>query len=222
MRRIAHRGYAGEHPENTRLSVRQVASAADAVEVDVRRCGSGDLVCLHDERVDRVTDASGSVSGFSREELASLSVLGSGEGVPTLSGVLDVIPPDVGVNVELKEAGIGGEALGVLEARPHPTVVSSFRTDVLVAVREQRRDASTVELAFLHADPGGVETATETGCELVHPHHDLCDAAYVARAHGAGLAVNAWTVRNAGVARALAGAGVDGAIADHPGVFCSA
>jgi glycerophosphoryl diester phosphodiesterase len=219
MRRIAHRGYAGEYPENTRHGASQAAGAADAVEVDVRRCGSGDLVCLHDEQVDRVTDASGAVSAFSRAELASLSVLGSGEGVPTLSGVLDVIPPDTGVNAELKGAGIAGDALAVLEARPHPTVVSSFREDVLVAARERRRDASTVELAVLHADPGGVETAIETGCELVYPHHDLCDAGYVARAHDAGLEVNAWTVRSADVAKALAGGGVDGAIADYPGVF---
>lgn len=219
MRRIAHRGYAGEYPENTRLGVRQAASAADAVEVDVRRCESGDLVCLHDGQVDRVTDASGPVSTFSRAELASLSVLGSGEGVPTLSGVLDVIPPDTGVNAELKDAGITGDALAVLEARPHPTVVSAFREDVLVAARERRRDASTVELGLLHADPGGIEAATEIGCELVHPHHDLCDAAYVGRAHDVGLGVNAWTARSTDVAKALAGVGVDGAIADYPGVF---
>ena len=55
MRLIAHRGFAETFPENTVLAVREAARWADAIEVDVRRCGSGEIVCLHDATVDRVS-----------------------------------------------------------------------------------------------------------------------------------------------------------------------
>jgi glycerophosphoryl diester phosphodiesterase len=218
-RRIAHRGYAGEHPENTLRAVRRAAAASDVVEVDVRRCGSGELVCMHDETVDRVTEVAGPVSAFSRAELDALSVLGSGEGVPALPDILDAVPPDTGVNAELKEARIAADALSVLREHPHETIVSSFRDGVLEAAREARQGSEDVALASLHDVSGGIDGAVDAGCELVHPHYDLCDAAYVERAHDAGLAVNAWTVTNPAVARRLAATGVDGIIADYASVF---
>ena len=54
MRLIAHRGFAGVNPENTLQAVEAAAGVADAIEVDVRRCESGDLVVIHDETVDRL------------------------------------------------------------------------------------------------------------------------------------------------------------------------
>lgn len=218
-RRIAHRGYAGEHPENTLGAVRRAACAADVVEVDVRRCESGELVCIHDRTVDRVTGAAGLVSTFSRAELDALSVLGSGEGVPALPDVLDAVPSDTGVNAELKEVGIAADALSALRAHPHGAIVSSFRDGVLDAAREARQGPEDVALAYLHDVSGGIDAAVDAGCTLVHPHYDLCDAAYVERAHDAGLAVNAWTVTTPTVARRLVAAGVDGVIADYASVF---
>jgi len=159
--RIAHRGYAGENPENTALAARRAAGAADAVEVDLRRCGSGEIVCCHDETVDRVTDASGPVSSFSADELASLSVLGSGEGVPTLGAVLDAVPGGVALNAELKEDGIAGDALSTLRETPREVIVSSFSDAVLREARSARERPGEVALASLHAVSGGIEEAVE-------------------------------------------------------------
>lgn len=53
MEWIAHRGYADVNPENTVAAVRDAGARADAVAVDVRRCGSGDLfdpACLVEAR----------------------------------------------------------------------------------------------------------------------------------------------------------------------------
>ena len=65
MRLIAHRGFAAVHPENTVRAVRAAARVADAVEVDVRRCATGELVVIHDATVDRVTDGTGPVADHS-------------------------------------------------------------------------------------------------------------------------------------------------------------
>ena len=57
---IGHRGAAGHTPENTLLSFRKaVKLGCDMTELDVHLCGSGELVVIHDETVDRTTDGSG-------------------------------------------------------------------------------------------------------------------------------------------------------------------
>ena len=116
MRLIAHRGFAGVNPENTLTAVGEAATVADAVEVDIRRCATGELVVVHDETVDRVTDGEGPVADHSLAELRGLDVLGTGEGVPTLEAVLEAVPDGVGANVELKEPGTAADALAAMDA----------------------------------------------------------------------------------------------------------
>lgn len=219
MRVIAHRGFAAEHPENTLAAFRAASRTADAVEFDVRRCGSGELVVVHDPTVDRVTDASGRVSSLSLSELRSLDVLGSGEGVPTLLAALDAVPPDVAVNPELKEVGVAGDAAALLSATPHDVLVSSFHPEALARVRDL---APALDAALLfESDPGGgLRRALDLDCAAVHPRADLClDTDLVAAARDAGLAANAWTVRDRETAMRLRRVGVDGLIADHAGLL---
>jgi len=218
MRLIAHRGFAGVNPENTLQAVEAAAGVADAIEVDVRRCESGDLVVIHDETVDRVTDGTGPVAGHTLAELRELDVLGTGEGVPTLEAVLEAVPETVGVNVELKERGTAADAMELMASLHPQTVVSSFSSEVLEACR--KADPS-VPRAFLTSEggPEPVRTALELECGYVHPAVDACDERLVSEAHHAGMSVNAWTVDDEATAERLAEAGVDGVIADRWGLL---
>lgn len=218
MRLIAHRGFAGLHPENTLPAVEAAVELADAVEVDVRRCGSGELVVIHDESVDRVSDGEGPVADHTLAELRDLDVLDTGAGVPTLAEVLDVVPPAVGVNVELKEADLARDALDVAaEAAPQVTV-SSFVEGELAACRELE---PAVPRAYLFADDPdrALDRAGALDCAYLHPPHERCDERLVDRAHRAGMSVNAWTVDDEETAERLADVGVDGVIADRRGVL---
>lgn len=69
MKRIAHRGFAGKYPENTLAAVQQAATRADMIELDLRRCRSGEIVVVHDGIVDAVTDACGRVNDLSATDL---------------------------------------------------------------------------------------------------------------------------------------------------------
>lgn len=217
MELIAHRGFAGVHPENTVGAVETAAPDADVVEIDIRRCGSGDLVVVHDEDVDRVTDGTGPVSAFTAAELASLDVLGSGEGIPTLEELLDAAPPGLGVNVELKEAGLATDALAAAERVENEVFVSSFHPGALVECREAAPDAP-VALLFHEEPEAAMERARELDCEYVHPHLDLAEEV-VEPAHDAGMGVNVWTLAERSQAEELADLGVDGVIADFPDVW---
>jgi glycerophosphoryl diester phosphodiesterase len=214
---IAHRGFAGVAPENTLAAVRAAVSRADGVEFDVRRCESGELVVCHDDTVDRTTDGSGAVADHTADELAALSVEGSGSGVPTARAVLEAIPPDVVLHAELKErVGPAFEAL-VADVDPDcDVVVSSFDPGALEAV-----DSLARALAVAEADDA-IERARELDCAALHPAVDLCDEPLVDRAREAGLAVNAWTVTDPDETRRLRDLGVDGVITDFPACCLSA
>jgi glycerophosphoryl diester phosphodiesterase len=218
VRLIAHRGFASKFPENTVFAAAAAAEAADLVEVDVRRCGTGEPVVVHDETVDRVTDGTGRVADRSLSELRDLDVLDSGEPVPTLRAVFDAVPGSVGVNVELKEPEVAADAVAVAADADNDVLVSSFDPAALTAAREA--DPAVPLAHIFEAGPReGLATARELGCVAVHPYHECCTEAFVGRAHAGDLSVHAWTVADAATADRLREAGADGVIADRPDVL---
>lgn len=219
MHCYAHRGFAAVNPENTVPAVRAAfAAGADGVEVDVRRCGSGELVVCHDPTVDRVTDGTGRVDALTLDSLDTLDVQGSGAGVPPLSAVLEAVPAGGRLNVELKERSLAADLAAVLGDTTADVIVSSFDPGALTDV--------AAPTALLVGHPGdspdaearssAVLRAADLGCRAIHPNHGWCSPAFVRRAQEAGFTVNAWTVRTSSVAERLAAAGVDGIIADYP------
>jgi len=218
MRLIAHRGFRSAYPENTIRAIEAAAAVADGIEIDVRRCASGELVVIHDETVDRVTDGHGAVADHTCADLGALDVLESGEGVPMLAEALRAVPDHVGVNVELKEPGTEADALGCLSSEHPQAIVSSFHRDVLADCRDID---PTVPRAYLTHDAGtdGVDAAIDLDCAFFHPSVEGCTDRIVAGAHRAGMSVTAWTVDSAAGTERLADIGVDGVIADRPDVL---
>ena len=132
---FGHRGAPGypRKAENTRLSFRKALdSGAHGIEFDIRRCGDGRLVVIHDETVDRTTNGRGRVRDLSYEELRRFDA-GSGESIPLLAETLDEFGPQCILNIELKDAGIAPDVKKlVLERRlEQQVIVSAFEWDEL-------------------------------------------------------------------------------------------
>ena len=70
---VAHRGSSASHAEHT-LGAYELALAegADSLECDVRLTRDGVLVCVHDRRIDRVSDGRGVLSTLELADLAEL------------------------------------------------------------------------------------------------------------------------------------------------------
>ncbi|HEX2307778.1 MAG TPA: glycerophosphodiester phosphodiesterase family protein [Jatrophihabitantaceae bacterium] len=67
---IAHRGDSVEVAEHTLAAyVAAIEAGADGLECDVRMTRDGHLVCVHDRRVDRTSDGTGTVSDHDLAEL---------------------------------------------------------------------------------------------------------------------------------------------------------
>ena len=69
MLNIAHRGFSGKYPENTLLAFQKgIEAGADGFEFDTHLTKDwGDLVIIHDERLDRTTNAQGFVKDYTLE-----------------------------------------------------------------------------------------------------------------------------------------------------------
>lgn len=223
MRAIAHRGCMAQYPENTLAAFRRSANAVDMIEADVQRCGSGELVVFHDETLDRVTDATGSVASTPLTELRAASVLGTDERIPLLPELFEAVPPTVGINIELKGTDGVGEVVAVAARYDHEVIVSSFWREALAAAR----DAGAVSTAYL-CDAGAIadfdiaatlDVADDLGCAYVHPTVRLCVGTdIVERAHDRGLGVNAWTAESVAAVTELRDRGVDGVVINDCGL----
>jgi glycerophosphoryl diester phosphodiesterase len=115
---IAHRGSSGCAPENTLAAFRRaIADGADGIELDVRMTKDGELIILHDQRVNRTTNGRGKVSNLTSAEIQQLDA-GSwyakqfaGERIPTLRAVFELLydgrdlPKHFLLNIEVKTDG---------------------------------------------------------------------------------------------------------------------
>jgi glycerophosphoryl diester phosphodiesterase len=187
------------------------------IETDVRRCGSGELVIFHDDTLDRVTDATGEVASTPMAVLENVSVLGSGESIPQLTEVLEAVPEEVGLNLELKGRDVAAETVAVAAAYDHEVVVSSFYPGDVAAARDA--GAETTAHLFYAEDPAGFDVeaalaaAADLDCAYVHPDVDTClETEFVDEAHDRGFGVNAWTAETESEVLELRAQGVDGAV----------
>lgn len=204
---IAHRGFAGENPENTVAAVERAAGVggsgepggpvrpagrrADWIEVDVMPTADGDVVVCHDARLSGrdgrgLTDATGVVWETDTATVTGAEVLESGETVPLLADVFDAIPADVGVNVELKSPGrrdlrpdekLAGDALAERTAVWRPFV------ERVLGVAEGREH----DLLFSSFCEGALAAVRELSSLPVAPlfAESIADGLAVAREHDA-------------------------------------
>jgi len=235
---IGHRGYGqgnvAGHPENTLASYERAVSAGLTwVETDVRRTRDDALVVHHHP----TTPDGRFVVDQSAAEVRA-------QGVIRFTDLLEALPPEVGVNVDVKscteDATRGRESTtGALtarvvvdEARRRPLIVTSFDVSVLLMTREAAPDVPLGLLAWLYFPlRKAIPAARHLGLRLVSAHsrsfevNDVDpapvhrEAGYSVRlAHQAGLEMVAWCPDVAWALK-LADAGVDGLIVnDVPGV----
>jgi glycerophosphoryl diester phosphodiesterase len=120
----AHRGDNKNAPENTVPAFElAVQKGAHQIELDVQRTSDGHLVLMHDGKVDRTTDGSGTLAEMTFAQVRALDAGSwfsddfSGTPVPTLQEGLAVIPNTILCNVHLKgDAQLGADAANVIAA----------------------------------------------------------------------------------------------------------
>lgn len=231
---FGHRGASANFPENTIPSfLGALKQHADGVELDVRRCGTGEVVVCHDSWLDRLADAHLQVTTTSLACLRTLEIAQGGPRarIPLLEEVFEALPRTVEVNVELKcetiaDGGLCAEVARLIRQRGEQTrvILSSFNPACLI--RSLRACPEVRRGLLLKATPYvALEAALWTRtCAVtsIHPDESLCTGEQVDAWHRAGLRVTAWTVNLPERARELSAMGVDTLITNAPGAIRAA
>ncbi|MGL4831376.1 MAG: glycerophosphodiester phosphodiesterase [Propionibacteriaceae bacterium] len=218
-----HRGASGYAPENT-VAAFELAAAmgADGVELDVQLSADGQVVVIHDETLDRTTNAHGPVQDFTAAQLAATDT-GRGAGVPLLDEVFALLKPTrLLINVELKNSvelypGMEQLVVDLIDAydMQERVVVLSFNHYSLATVRELAPLPLGVLSTDLMYEPW--QYAKTVGAAALHPHWKLLRlSGYVEQAHAAGLRVHPWTVNEPDDIAWVVAQGVDALITNYP------
>ena len=111
MKIWAHRGCSQRYPENTLLAFEQAAAVKNltGIELDIQMTKDGELVVIHDERVDRTTEGIGFVRDYTLSQLKKLHIHADSypsQTIPTMSEVFDLLEQrlktGLRLNIELK------------------------------------------------------------------------------------------------------------------------
>ncbi len=216
---IGHRGACGHEPENTLRSVRRALElGAQGIEIDVYFV-DGELVVIHDAKLDRTTNGKGYVARKSFAFLRTLDA-GKGEQIPTLREIFETVNRHAFINIELKGArtakpvsALIGEYVRHHGWRHEDFLVSSFNRSELRAVSDPR-----IPIGLLLTRPTRLYglSARRVRASAVNPAARYVSAKFVEDAHRRGLRVFAYTVNAPAEIERLRHAGVDGVFTDFP------
>jgi glycerophosphoryl diester phosphodiesterase len=202
-------------------------SGADGLELDIHLSHDGIPVVIHDETLDRTTNACGPVSGLTWEQLQRLdagswfSPCHAAESVPSLSEVLRVFERRLRINIEIKQAVAGEAVLKTLAEFPRADVViSSFDQELLCFMRHLDNELPLAVLFDRGNWRQAVRLAVNIRAIALHPNVALVHRPMIAACRACNLAVHTWTVDDAGLYRSLWRAGINGVFTNYPARFC--
>ncbi len=216
---VAHRGASWDAPENTLAAFRRAwALGAEAVELDVRVTGDGEVVVIHDASTKRTTGEDLVVAEHTAAELGALDAgrwkgaQFANERIPTLREALATIPPGRAMFVEIKSeiSTVPSVANAIREGTPTSATIllQGYDPDSLAALATALPDAAaywTVDPPLdgarhvLPYDRALIDEARRRGFAGLALQHDAVDAAFLAAARAAGLLVDVWTINDASV-----------------------
>jgi glycerophosphoryl diester phosphodiesterase len=236
----AHRGSSGTAPENTIAAFREAADAgADLIELDVRLTRDRHPVVMHDRTLRRTTGSWGTIERTSLPALRRLdagawfSPRFTGERIPTLKEVLETLPGDIGLNLEMKTDGDRLSRLAFARRlldtiRGHRTgrllIVSSFDHRILGHLRRLDSRLTLGVLAHPVRDLARTPSALAAryGAAWYFCSRSMLRRRRIENAHAHGLRIGVYTVNRSEHLAQLQRYGVDLVFTNYPAALRAA
>ncbi len=204
-----HRGAYHYAPENTIYSFeKSIELGADGIEFDVQLTKDGQVVVVHDEKIDRVSDGTGYVKGYTLAELKKFNFNKRGISepkfmeIPTLDEVLQLFKSTgLLLNIELKTGiiyydGIERKTIDIVNkyGLSDRVLYSSFNHYSVKKAKEYESAAKTALLCG-----GGIivtgEQCEKVGAYALHPSvQQMQYPGLIEDCHKRGVKVHVWTV----------------------------
>ncbi|WP_455529169.1 glycerophosphodiester phosphodiesterase family protein [Ruminococcus sp.] len=224
----AHRGFSKVAPENTMPAFQAAMDCgADYIELDLQLTSDGQLVVIHDDKLDRTTNGKGLVERYTYEQLKTLSAGSwfSKDGefddveIPLFSEVLELTGKDIMLNIEIKKSGdpkkTAEKAVELIEEYGivNSCYVTSFSYPALKKVKQLNPKIKTAFIANL-------ATATSYAqlpyIDAVSMNYLFVNQSVVNSAHHHGKRIFVWTVDRQSEMQKMMALGVDNIITDRP------
>lgn len=219
---IGHRGAMGHETENTLASVQKAMDlGVDMIEIDVFNVKSGETVVFHDDTLERLTNAGGSIEDWDYFALKKV-LLDGGHQIPKLQDVLKLIDHKVKLNIELKGSGTADRVNFITNYyikekgwKLEDFIISSFRWDELKTMRTLNPD---IPIAILTEDDPveAIPIAKELKAEAINPNFETLTRENNLKIQEAGFKIYVWTVNEPEDILAMKRFGVDGIITNYP------
>jgi glycerophosphoryl diester phosphodiesterase len=230
---IAHRGASADAPENTLASFRlAMEQGCDAIELDVHVSADDELVVCHDETLERTTDGTGRIADMTVAELKRFDAgawFGEeyrGERLPLLKEVLELVPPHIQLNVEIKSfrhPRVERLVVDLLErtGRTGSVFLSSFGHECMVRCK---RLAPSLRVGLLYEeeewfDFEAFEAISGISLYSLHMYHGILNKDFAAKALRRGIQVYPWTIDDPRLMLEARQAGATGIITNRPGLL---
>lgn len=204
---FAHRGYSASFAENTMTAFWEAEKAgADGLELDVQLTNDGELVVIHDEKVNRTTNGNGFVKDFSFKELRKLNANKKGskkEPIPSLIEVFDWMQTNkILCNIELKNGvfnyeGMEEKVIQLIQKYRFSDriIISSFNHYSIVYCYRLDPEIETAPL-FLEGLFMPWIYAQSIRAKGIHPKFSTLTDEIIIRTIENGIAVRPYTVNN--------------------------
>ncbi len=235
---IAHRGYSLVAPENTILSYRKAIEAgADMLELDINLTSDGELVMIHDYRLERTTNGKGFVHDLTLTDIKLLDAgyqfkpYIKGTTIPTTEETIK-LAIETGIKMcfeikggEVDRAKIIAQKLmdlfkkynafewaSISSYYPEASAVARQLCPELVITRERLPDDSKFDL------PEAIKQANILNSPIMLSDFHTIDKKAVEGLHNAGIAMWAWNPFERSEIEQVISYGVDGIMGDNPEV----
>jgi glycerophosphoryl diester phosphodiesterase len=227
---IAHRGAGKLAPENTLAAFQLGAQHGYRMfECDAKLSSDGVVFLLHDEHLERTTNGTGVAGSHEWSHLSQLdagswhSIAYAGEPLPTLESLarfclshgyfLNIeIKPTLGTEAMTGEI-VAKEALRLWQGESIPPLLTSFKTEALVAAK-QTAPLLPRGLLLDSLWDGWLEAALELECVAIVCNYKLWNEELVETVHAQKIRCLSYTVNDQDIADSLIALGTDGIITD--------
>jgi glycerophosphoryl diester phosphodiesterase len=208
---VAHRGDSAHHPENTLAAFASALAAGVAMqEFDVGATRDGALLCLHDDGLDRTTDAAHRLGPGTLLAQTDAAVVGeldagswrggahAGQRVPPLTDVLALLGANCIALIEHK-GGRPEDYVAAIRAAGAAArcIVQSFDWSFVARTHALAPEVALAVLgpspAWARIDDATLAAARACGAGMLHWADRELTAAEIARVHAAGMLVCTYT-----------------------------
>ena len=218
---FGHQGAPGYAPENTLRSFEEaIKRGADWIELDVHNV-DGNLLVIHDYRLDRTTNSQGIIYNQPLDLIRSLDA-GYGEKIPFLFEVFELINRRIGLNIELKNSGSAEPVMKLINEYigEHGWSLDQFRISSFnhLELKKIRALNGLIKIGILMY---GIPLDLDQIIDILKPDSIHISIEFISREivdfiHSKDLKVFVYTVNYADDIQWMQDLGVDGVFTDYP------